>query len=540
MATDENKTKKGILTRSERRKLKTNDKKRRKTEPDPDPDPKIKSEESSTIEDDKEEDPSFIVEDEDEDEEEDDETVDDEGKSFNTIVNDIRMILSGNRKRQRSGGDVLFMIPTMNSGMKLGNSEDDTTAVPSYVKGDQRSVEQWNKLQKSEKDKILKSFKKIHDEKNSSIYPSVIDIIKSEYIPNSVKLRIIEKITEYNRRVSSGQHGEDTEKLGSWIRQFNRIPFGKYIQMPVLMSNDPIHEVRHFMQDAENQLDEVIFGQDEAKKEIMNTILQMVSNPKSNGKILTLQGPPGNGKTSLVCKGVAKILKRPFIMLSMGGMNDTHSLTGHSSTYVGSQCGQIVQGLIDNECMNPVIFLDEIDKVRDEEIIGILTHMLDLSQNSRFFDRYFNNIPIDLSRCIIICSCNDETKIDPILKDRMHIVKTDPLSKENKVEIIRKFAIDENISRLGLAKGSILISLETIRHVVMTYDEDNGGVRNIKTIFERIFNFIHKRIVMSKKDGTSLDQLRSYPCQITQEQMELICRNILNKDRKTGIEMMYI
>ena len=125
-----------------------------------------------------------------------------------------------------------------------------------------------------------------------------------------------------------------------------------------------------------------------------------IKNPMSQGNVLALQGPMGNGKTTLVKDGIAKALGRPFAFISLGGASDSSYLNGHSLTYEGSVWGRIVDILIKSKCMKPVIYFDELDKVSDtnhgEEIIGILTHLTDPSQNSEFSDKYFSGIKLFL------------------------------------------------------------------------------------------------------------------------------------------------
>ena len=137
-------------------------------------------------------------------------------------------------------------------------------------------------------------------------------------------------------------------------------------------------------------------------------------NGKESGYCLGFEGPPGVGKTSLAKKGLANCLKdennesRPFAFIAIGGSSNGSTLEGHNYTYVGSQWGKIVDILVQSKCMNPVIYFDELDKVSDtpkgEEIIGILTHLTDTSQNDKFHDKYFSEIEFDLSKVLFIFS----------------------------------------------------------------------------------------------------------------------------------------
>ena len=161
------------------------------------------------------------------------------------------------------------------------------------------------------------------------------------------------------------------------------------------------------------------------------------------------EGPPGVGKTSLAKYGLSNCLKdddgnsRPFAFIAIGGSSNGSTLEGHNYTYVGSTWGRIVDILMETKCMNPIIFIDEIDKVsRTEsgrEIISILTHLVDPTQNDKFQDKYFSNIDLDLSRALFVFSYNDVELIDRILLDRIHRIKFDNLTLEDKLVICNDY-----------------------------------------------------------------------------------------------------
>ena len=153
----------------------------------------------------------------------------------------------------------------------------------------------------------------------------------------------------------------------------------------------------------------------------------MDSGSQENNQVIVLdsRGAPGIGKTSLARKGLAYCLKdadgttRPFSFIALGGSSNGSTLSGHNYTYVGSTWGRIVDILMENKCMNPIIFIDELDKVskteNGKEIIGILTHLIDPTQNESFQDKYFSGIDIDMSKALFIFSYNDVSVIDKIL-----------------------------------------------------------------------------------------------------------------------------
>jgi ATP-dependent Lon protease len=197
--------------------------------------------------------------------------------------------------------------------------------------------------------------------------------------------------------------------------------------------------------------------------------------------------------TSLVKEGISKILGREFAFIALGGASDSSFLEGHSYTYEGSSWGKIVQILIDSKCMNPVIYFDELDKISEtakgQEIVGILTHLTDTSQNSEFHDKYFFEMEFDLSKCLFIFSYNNEELINPILKDRMYRIQTKGYDAKEKVIIARKYLLPKIREQVNFNETDIIIPDETIEYIVnkqsLTKGED--GVRNLKRCLEIIY-----------------------------------------------------
>jgi ATP-dependent Lon protease len=190
-------------------------------------------------------------------------------------------------------------------------------------------------------------------------------------------------------------------------------------------------EKKSYLHDVRLTLDSAVYGHKEAKLQLERIFAQWI-NGETKGAVLGLQGPPGTGKTSLAKNGLSKCLKdklnnsRPFAFLPIGGSVNGSTLVGHNFTYVGSTWGRIVDILMVAGCMNPIIFIDEIDKIshteQGREIISILTHMTDSTQNDEFEDKFFTGIKIDLSKALIVFSFNDPDLIDPILRDRITII----------------------------------------------------------------------------------------------------------------------
>ena len=195
--------------------------------------------------------------------------------------------------------------------------------------------------------------------------------------------------------------------------------------------------------------------------------------------------------TSLVKEGISKILNRPFSFIALGGATDSSFLEGHGYTYEGSTWGKIVQILIDSKCMNPVIYFDELDKISDtpkgEEITGILTHLTDTSQNTQFHDKYFAEIDFDLSKCLFIFSYNDETKINPILKDRMYRIQTKGYNQKQKTVIANNYLLPKIREQVKFVSEDIIIPEQTLGYIIENHCNKEDGVRNLKRCLEIIY-----------------------------------------------------
>jgi ATP-dependent Lon protease len=294
-------------------------------------------------------------------------------------------------------------------------------------------------------------------------------------------------------------------KIKNWVDTFMRMPFNKYLTLPVNIS-DGVEKCHEFMSNSQKILNEAVYGLNDAKMQIMQMLGQLVTNPKSIGTAIAIHGPAGTGKTSLVKEGISKILNRPFAFIALGGATDSSFLEGHSYTYEGSTWGKIVQILIDSKCMNPVIYFDELDKISDtpkgEEIAGILTHLTDTSQNSQFHDKYFSEIDFDLSKCLFIFSYNDESKINPILKDRMYRIQTKGYNQKQKTIIANNYLLPKIREQVVFENNDIIIPDETLHYIVENLCNKEDGVRNLKRCLEIIYTKLNLYRLM--KPGSNL------------------------------------
>ena len=299
------------------------------------------------------------------------------------------------------------------------------------------------------------------------------------------------------RKINSLRHMEpgcgEYYKVKNWVDTFMKIPFNKKKNLPLTIE-DGLQRCSDFMEASKTTLDEAVYGLNDAKLQIMQMVGQWISNPAAMGSAIAIKGPMGTGKTSLVKEGISKILGRDFAFIALGGATDSSFLEGHSYTYEGSTWGKIVEIIIQCGSMNPVIYFDELDKISDtakgEEIVGILTHLTDTSQNSQFHDRYFAEIDFDLSKCLFIFSYNDESKVNPILLDRMYRINTTGYNKKDKTQIAQKYLIPKICAEVGFREGDIVIPDMVIEHIVENYTEKEEGVRNLK----RCLEVVHRKL----------------------------------------------
>jgi ATP-dependent Lon protease len=270
--------------------------------------------------------------------------------------------------------------------------------------------------------------------------------------------------------------------------------------------DDKLKDIGDYMSNIKESLNNSVYGHEKAKKQIERIIGQWITG-EQGGYCFGFEGPPGVGKTSLAKVGLSNILKdengvsRPFAMIQMGGDSNGSTLHGHNYTYVGSTWGSIVQILIDKKCMNPIIFIDEIDKIskteHGKEIVGILTHLLDPAQNDCFQDKYFSGIDIDLSKALFILSYNDVDVIDKILLDRVHRIKFDSLSSEDKIIISNKHILPEIYKKVGLEE-MIHFSDETIKFIIEEYTSESG-VRKLKEVLFEIISEINLNVLKNNE-----------------------------------------
>jgi len=366
--------------------------------------------------------------------------------------------------------------------------------------------------------------------------PYTITLLESN-VPDVYKNIILGKIGEME-----DARGESSEysKLKHWVESAAKIPFGNIVALPVHI-DDGIEKCTAFMESAHATLEAAVYGLQDAKMQILQVLGQMIANPLADGTAIAIHGPPGTGKTSLVKNGISKILGRPFELIALGGATDSSHLDGHSYTYEGSMWGRVVQAIMDAKCMNPVFYFDELDKISDtpkgEEIIGLLTHLIDTTQNDQYQDKYFVDFKLDLSKCLFIFSYNDESKINPILKDRMYKISTKGYTSNQKNVIGRDYMLPRIRDQMNLQ--TVTIPDETMKYIVDHKCGTEDGVRNLKRCLETIYSKLNlQRMAGSSSVITKDMPAVTFPCTVDTR----LASTLIGSSNATNssISMMYI
>ena len=267
-------------------------------------------------------------------------------------------------------------------------------------------------------------------------------------------------------KMPSGSH--EGTVVRTYLDKCLEIPFGKY-------SKDRIN-----LEKSRKILDADHYGLDKVKSRIIESLAVLKRNPEYNGQIICLYGPPGVGKTSIV-KSLAKSMNRKYVRIALGGVHDEAEIRGHRKTYIGSMPGRIMQAIIDAGTMNPIVLLDEIDKVGNDykgDPSSALLEALDPEQNNSFNDHYID-FPVDLSKVLFITTANDTSTIAAPLYDRMEIIELNSYSVEEKFNIAKLHLVKKEMKKHNLTAREFKISDEAIYKIIECYTRE-AGVRGLE------------------------------------------------------------
>ena len=282
----------------------------------------------------------------------------------------------------------------------------------------------------------------------------------------------------------------DASLLQTYVEQVLDIPFGEYADEKISVKNveDQLNKDHYSLEKPKERISEYF-----AVKQLLEQ--RNIEDLKAKGTVLCFVGPPGVGKTSLA-NSISKALKRPLIRVALGGMADVNELRGHRRTYVGAMPGRLVKGLIDAKKMNPVMVLDEIDKLGANhrgDPTAVMLEILDPEQNHEFRDLYIN-FPLDLSQVIFVSTANDARKIPAPLRDRMEFIEISSYTPNEKYHIAKDYLIPQELEKHGLKKTEVSLNKATIELIIEKYTRE-AGVRNLRRVFSKLFRKSVKQIL---------------------------------------------
>ena len=297
--------------------------------------------------------------------------------------------------------------------------------------------------------------------------------------------------------------GEIREKLTKEANQLSRMPMGSqeayvivnYLESVLALPWGKYSKEKHDIAKAEALLDREHYGLKRVKERVLEAMSVHVMKPELTGQIICLVGPPGVGKTS-IAKSVAKALGRSYVRVSLGGVRDEAEIRGHRKTYVAAMPGRIMEAVRQGKTMNPLILLDEIDKLSGDfkgDPAAALLEVLDAAQNNAFRDHYLE-VPFDLSRVLFLTTANDASAIPAPLYDRMDVIELNSYTREEKFHIAKLHLIKKQLKENGLAASQMRITDAAIYDLIDYYTKE-AGVRNLERVIASLCRKCARRLL---------------------------------------------
>ena len=337
-----------------------------------------------------------------------------------------------------------------------------------------------------------------------------------------------DELTAYREKITALKLNEETEKhLLKEVSKLSKQPFGSaegavirnYLDVCLEMPWNTETRERLSVEAARKVLEKDHFGLEKVKERILETIAVRQMNPDAKGQILCLVGPPGVGKTSIAIS-VAKALNRKLARLSLGGVRDEADIRGHRKTYIGAMPGRIIEAISRSGSMNPLLLLDEIDKLGSDyrgDPASALLEVLDSEQNYAFRD-HFLEIPVDLTKVMFITTANTTDTIPRPLLDRMEVIHLSSYTDEEKLQIAKRHLLPKQMAAHGLKKGTLRVGDDVIRAIIRDYTRESGVrllERRLAAVCRkadmRLLSGDVKRITVTEKDLPKLLDCQPYP-----------------------------
>lgn len=348
-----------------------------------------------------------------------------------------------------------------------------------------------NEIDKSQREYYLREEMKVISEalgesdnplEEAEEYKSKVSALKCS---DDIKEKLLKECDKL-AKMPSGSHEGTVER--NYLDKCLEIPFGKY-------TKDSIN-----LEKSRKILDKEHYGLDKVKERIVDSLAVYKRNPEFNGQILCLAGPPGVGKTSIV-KSLAKSMGRKYVRIALGGIHDEAEIRGHRKTYIGSMPGRIVEAVIKSGVMNPIILLDEIDKVGNDfkgDPSSALLEALDPEQNNSFADHYIE-FPLDLSRVLFITTANDVSAIAGPLYDRMEVIELNSYTALEKFYIAKRHLVKKEMIKHSLTSKEFKISDDAINILIENYTREAG----VRTLEKQIATLCRKATVSLESGAKS-------------------------------------
>lgn len=350
-------------------------------------------------------------------------------------------------------------------------------------------------VDKNQRDYILREQMKIIRQElgedpvsESDEYENKLSALKAD---REVKEKLHKEIERFRAMPGSSQEGN---VLRTYIETLLELPWNK-------LSRDN-NDLKH----AARILDADHYGLEKVKERVLEYLAVRALTKKGTGSILCLVGPPGTGKTS-IARSVARALNKKYIRISLGGVRDEAEIRGHRKTYVGAMPGRLVEGLRQAGVSNPLMLLDEIDKVSSDykgDTSSALLEVLDGEQNIRFRDHYVE-VPINLSHVLFIATANTTQSIPRPLLDRMEIIEINSYTENEKFHIARDFLVGKQLEKCGLTEKQITISDGALKKIIHNYTRE-AGVRNLERRIGEIFRKAAREFLEDKREGIRITE----------------------------------
>lgn len=353
---------------------------------------------------------------------------------------------------------------------------------------------------------------------DSGVENDIICRILNSSHPDSVKAILYKKYKRYYD--STNGSSDEFIKVMDWI--------DNVLDIPLKIGMDHNININQTLIKLWKSLNNNTHGLNHVKEKIMEVMCAKLLDPDSKGRVITLVGPPGVGKTTIAVS-IAESLSMPFDQISFGSVKDSSVLTGHSSTYVGSVPGLFATILLKSKRLDTVILLDEIDKIQPNTAEGrsvssVLLHVLDKAQNNKFRDLYMPEVHLDLSKILFICAANSLDEIDPVLRDRMTVIEMEGYDVKNKIDIVKKHLFPKIRGELGFSEKDIILSDSEIEYMIKTKTENQPGMRDCE---KKICQLCERLALLKSTDigfSYKIDNLK-FPLKISNNIIDKLLKN---------------